>query len=952
VRRFGIPNSWRESGLGLIEGLIAISIVVLAMLIAIPAFHKTYQIVNDFERKGKCERAFLGATNAIELTPPEYRTTNVHHGYWKPEIRSSPVVLNRFSDLAYGLPSGAADFVVRDRFAKFGIDKLYEIQPGHAVGDGSGNVNATEFSGVRLYTPLLLAGSMGYLADLYNGGACADYIPAPNFIKAAIREPNINLFMRVRRQNLITKNVENACPAFWPRSKNQFGRETIYEPYTDTNYDIASYDPGGAAGGKVWVSSDYGFQVDFRGEVVNSGTGAVESTCEIGRTFTMPFDFQNVMDFLEDLKVVRWSMVPPPTGSYRDWTHDFGEPSRGLVRDKRNKFLSVSDNLKTVYTNFYTKTDGNEVKDRPICSQTRNERTAFTISFEIRNLSKEPGVVAMCLDTSKNWLQRAGADATDSYYWCKKSTAAVTDSVSVNIVNDDRTFARVQGWVPCEDMHLCHERPLATRVVKLGDDSVRYEYDYSISNGLNDGSDGFAPSRLWGCEMKFGVALVDPAGNMSYVPNDALTDALRVADETMDQAVPSAMREINPKIYPRPPPCFLCNCKACKGKSLFGGFFKWLLLIILVVVTAGAATPFIAIPGMVGAITGIAALSCLSGNLGCEGGGGYTAPNFDDAKFLQCDDVNRGICKCGQKCNRVKSPGPTWIDRLDGDPDDDTASSSQCKPESKVIKTSLKEFTALLSYKTLEGTRYKYFVGPDEILVDPGDEVMWEEFDPATGIYCFAVYHCKSGAAGAAGTWAVSQETVDDINGNSVTGNLQGCYYVKVGSEANWSASPDGTKPGLGAPVCLYPNFYNGGAALPTNPSGEPLMGYADIKYECWEDTGSEALTPVPPVGAKDNKRYFGNPLEQCSKPYTYETTTVRPATPEKKLTSCGDSGDCFECWKECRPPLNSPFNPFAGTEMMYYQPYTAAAGSLPWCVPNNTSSGGTTEFKVFDKHP
>jgi len=924
-----------RAGFGLVEGLIAIAIVAIGMFFAIPEFHRTYQIVNNFERKGKCERAFLGATSAIELTPPEYRTANVERGFFRATPRAAPNVVNRFNDLAFQIP---ADPVIQARFARHGVDRLYQTLPGGAITDGN-----LDFFGVRLYTPLLLAGPMGYLADLYNTGYCAAFLPVPDFIRNLVQDPNINMSMRVRRQNLLTKAIEAACPPFFPRARNQFGRDTIYEPYTEVNYPIASYDPGGP-GGNVMVSADFGFVVELHADVLGP-TGAVDSTCDVERPYSLPMDFQNVMDFLHDLRVAKWRGYALGPDPYLDMTRDPANPVRGLVLNKKAAFDAATINLQTIYSNYYTQAvTGYQLKDRPECSQRGNEVTRFTLALELRNLRKEPGVIAMCLDTSYNWLWRPAPNNV-AWNWCQKTAGPPTPDATVRIIADAQSVPRSQGWVPCEDLWVCRERPVATRVTQPAAGTIRYEYDYAVTNDRNDGG---ASSRLWGCEIKYGVALVDPAGNMSYVPNEPLTQDAQVSAFTLNQAAPSAMREVNPKIYPRPAPCYTCNCKPCKGKSLFGGFFSWLILLVLIVATGGLA--LFAFP-IIATVVGLGALNCLAGNMGCKKSSNYEPPNFDAAGYLSCRDQNQG-CGCGHRCTKNKAPGPLWVDRLEGAiNDDDTLLSSQCTADPvgapHTVVTATGNFKVLRAYKKPIPGGYEYLPNP----VEPGDEVLWEEFNSATGQYCYAIHVCVGGAAGTPGTFQVQSTTFDDELGNAHNGTLAGCYNVKTAHKIMWgdssAAAPPQNKPNLGPPVCLETNYWPGRHAQ--NPSGEPLRGWGWAEYECAEDTGVEASPPAPPLGTPANMRYVGRALGGCAQTYVLPPA-IRPAAPLAIHGMCG-MDPCFTCWSECRPPLNSPSNPLNGMEMRYYENYNAGAHSgLPWCARPNDGAG-VPPPKVFDTH-
>jgi hypothetical protein len=440
-------------------------------------------------------------------------------------------------------------------------------------------------------------------------------------------------------------------------------------------------------------------------------------------------------------------------------------------------------------------------------------------------------------------------------------------------------------------------------------------------------------NRLWGCELKFLAAGVDTAGNLVYPPGAALdTSAVTTA-----QVVHPSIREANPKIYFKPPPCYTCTCKPCKrGKGGFlGGFFAILVFIILVIATFGTA--IVMGPTWISFVLANLAGICLIGGLGCEKGAENIPDNISAAgTYRACNNVNSG-CKCGQKCSEKRPPGPKWIDTIDPtltiEDLENKLKAMSCEAQLGFPVTSDGvTFFVNRTYKKYNPATNKYDLPDGETRVYHGDEVLWQEFQPSTGKYCIANYKCNKG------TWEVGKEWFDDGEPKStppVPQPLIGCFDVRVAHKFKWN--PPGQPVSLPAPGdadCLEVNFNR----PPFMDLGENLYSYSQFNTECGQDTALETSAPLP-LDSSPIKRVAGTVSTECPVAQTFKvgdtSITLSLAAQPPLYTSCGDSS-CFQCWSKCTPPHNMPQGPDAGSEQKYYEPYSPAYAGLKFCTLNS----------------
>ncbi len=508
------------------------------------------------------------------------------------------------------------DPIVKNRFKYFGIaEKLYDLPTNAPLG------------GVQLYTPLLIGGTMGYLGDLYIKDHCS--VPRQALdLEKTILDPSLTnvdatskpqIFVRVQKQNIKTGDV-GPCDPFWPRARNQFNKnpsDLVYEPNTEFGSNN-SFRP--MVRWPAWMDSNYGFLVTLRAIYKPVGSQTTE-TCEIQRSYQLPQAFQNVIDYTRDIHALKTTSAQGPLA---------GAPVDPVRED--TTMLSTKGDvfgpgaIQPIATNYYLR-NNIKVRERPMCSQDSTEMNReFTLKLELGNLQNEPGVIPLCLDSSHRWMDDLSGNPK---MWCSK-TSAPTPNVSVLIVPDVNRDQRL--WVPCEQLKVCGETPIKVKTtltpLAQGKSNLLYEWTYKFSNDTNP-----QKSLLWGCEMKYKVALSDPSGNLSYIKDKAITAATKTANPL--QSVRSSIKEIEPQIYFRPPPCYQCNCKPCKG-GLFGGLFNLILAIIVLVLF-----------GLVGLFL------CLTGILFNCFGGDYTIPDFARADYVTCDPNNPppgGICPCGKNC--------------------------------------------------------------------------------------------------------------------------------------------------------------------------------------------------------------------------------------------------------------------------------------------------------------
>lgn len=671
-------------GFSALEMIVAAGILATIFIVAMPFFSQQGKIIKEMRTSASCQAVLdtafsrIGSLgNSLSSHQPAYNQA------FKSPISGASAVSLRAYQMPEVVPvefdSGYAD----QRKKMFDLapnGALYTVNPPKSIKipQTGGNTKdiTIQHDGVTLYTPLLLKGSMEYLATKYNSGHCKDFLAASvlsSLDQDAISSEfqgglkNVSVAMKVNRFNLASNNINTSCDQFWPRPRNGGRTNVTYEPqfgYSAQTRQIIGIFPS-------WIGDSDGFRVTLRANFTNE-KGQAE-TCEGTKDFSLPEDKQNVVDYFYDVNYVKGSPASPGVivdnpslaNGLRSGTTCGNFPGATCLR---HPFETILTNLQP-----YDDTNPNwpENRDRPLCSQTPANKINLAISFRVYNMHKENGVVPMCMDTSYQWFKGTSGN------WCPGSYNGGAET------SFDKSWdPRYTGWVPCEHMQFCNSRPDRVVVTKgtgsnfkltsAGGPNQPYtEYKYYYDNISGDKNN----PRMWGCEIKFGIAMLDAAGNLSYTPaQEKIMDGPGIEG---DRRPP--IKEINAHVYFKPPPCYTCNCKPCKGgKGLFGGLFNWVLFAVLVVVSFGAAV-WISITLAVVLSTSVGVL-CYNGGLGCASDGGKNyAPDSSGGKYRSCNDTNNG-CKCGKKCNAIKPPSPGWSGPLDESIDASQLEKNSCVP--------------------------------------------------------------------------------------------------------------------------------------------------------------------------------------------------------------------------------------------------------------------------------
>lgn len=423
------------------------------------------------------------------------------------------------------------------------------------------------------------------------------------------------------------------------------------------------------------VSRHYGFRVTIKGEIAGS------EDCQIVKNFFLPADVHNAMNYKTDFAFIQrpdpsGQATPPtpqppspssssaaavgatqnvaPTLNVDFHTHEIsdkffkhdGFPFDPVVppdpQDQSSSSINYKDlinenkNFASIFagTNFGTPTGGlipnaQYGRERPICSQGdvdgkrlvnfdranpqmgALQSKEFTIRLLFKNLDKEPGVVPLCLNTSShgNFLPPSG----DQFQWCPGGAYAET-----YIYSDHKPGQG--GWVPCEYLRLCGEPPIRTKITTNDKGDLAYYSTYNLYNDNNFNR----KSRLWGCDLSFAVALMDPSGNLSYMPK-----------QTTGQVEKPGILSVVPEIYIKPPPCYACGCSPCKKKK----WYKRLWRFVVSVVSGGI----------------IGGGTCLYQMLDSSSGGYCSRGNNSNQGDSRKCDENHG-CPCGGSCSRINPP--------------------------------------------------------------------------------------------------------------------------------------------------------------------------------------------------------------------------------------------------------------------------------------------------------
>ncbi len=888
---------------------------------------------------------------------------------------------------------------VKDRFRYYGYfasgsERLYTQRPGFTF-DGLNVAN----NGITLYTPLLLDGPVAYLNDLYHLSEFKEtYKTVPQSLSPSGISSKFNSVFEIKLEPyLLATGAANtpSQPRFWIRPRNGnpaadvHGTQRSLEPYT-YNRNSFSFILGEFPANMI---DTHGIRVTVRGRLTNNLTN-VQETCEHRQDYSYKTDYQNSLDFTSDVKGVRPSINKAQNTA--PFAVAVGKTAPNAVTDEtpflsnKNSYTNtMPESLKTVFTNVQWQNNQplwSGDRQRPLCSQnqTASSLNGFYISFRVLDiLDKEPGAIPLCMDTSSQWL------SGESGGWCTRNHWG--NNAATEILYDWRP--RQTGWVPCEKLKMCGDNPdrvetLTGTMTVNGVSHKYYEYRYFYEGVIASRNTG-PHRRLWGCEMKFAAAAIDVAGNLIYPPKEAAMNTAFYLnpDNGYDSRIPK-IREMNPKVYFKPPPCYTCDCKRCpkKGKGGFlGSFFKWIVIAIVSATMLGAfGDPTVFLGGST--LLGL----CLTGGLGCEKDVSVAVPSnlTGQSAFTSCDGGG-GNCRCGSTCQRRNPPAPKWVDIISEDLNvsaaeqyDKFIEENSCDPMTRTITKDGVTFTARLAYRnndTSNSTTKSYL----STKVAHSDEIYWQQLVSSGGklYYCTAKFQCL------AKNWYVAVED-SFSNGVSDNGNsppiepitslgqrpnqeMVGCFEIKTGVSVNWASTnfPSVTQPLRGNRACLEINFNRPPFNILRADGGlNNLLSYSDyggnqIGSECSTDS-TKSLPNYPTLNANPTQRIVGRAVDECGGPETFSdafgndvtftlvtglTRTVPVfdangdpvwAQDEYGNLQFDQDGNRIQatstCWKRCSVSENLPRGPLTSpaSEMMYYENYDSNSDfNLPFCT-------------------
>lgn len=838
-------------GYSLVEVLVSLGIVVGVAFIALPFYSNQKKISSNYEAIGLCQSYLSQAMNRLDSSAGVI--------YERPKLVARTKTFARPDEWSTVLPIYSIDPSRKvslnpnnnrtffDRFSFFEVPQdaagnflLYKTNgPGTLrTYRGSDVIDiTTEADGVLMYTPLLLKGTIADIADLYNisdyrgqASSLPDHLN-PVTLKSGNQYPAVSIQMQIDRIFVGSGAVSNAGSnvKFWPIPRNGVGNTL---PSDTDKYSIRAPDdnavfkssgihtirmaqiPQQAHG--IEMSWDYGFRVSMKAEVTTlDGQGGERiSNCFTTKDYFLPTDFHNIISYKNDFDFIVNNTVQNQSLSTKFFDSDNLSYSNNRRTTYDNTDSDVSSNMildpriMAIFanTNFGTGAGGvpnaKYGKDRPECSQNGDLTKKFEMRIIFKNLHKEPGVIPVCQDLSVHTIKDKDNPTADKI-WCEGAPDA-----EVRVVND---FAPGQtGFVPCEQMRFCGQIPDSVKVIvddQKGD--IEYRYRYTFTNDNNS-----ARNRLWGCDMFFATALVDPSGNTTYLPGQKLSEAFVDVDK------PGFARPLlagtPAKIYFKPPPCWYCDCKPCKGS-------KGLLGLIVGLIVAAVAIYF-GIPPMATSLSAVAfeatvygvmltlGASCgiqWIGEAGACGSSGYSEPNSNHKVCSQ--SRSGGNCSCGRTCSR-KVPVPDPVSFKGGDVPagfQDNSILGYCGYEKITATTDGVSWIVQRGARLANGQFDTSAIITEEDYRQGGPVPQGKQFTPLNGTSYYTMLNTDTGQyflmesicvwSDSAGhpVWQVNRRQID---GQPFDSAIEHSRQVKMGYELNFNA--DGTV-SKGSPRCL-----------------------------------------------------------------------------------------------------------------------------------------------------
>jgi type II secretory pathway pseudopilin PulG len=880
-------QKFSESGMSFVEVLVATSVLAIFFTSVIAFYAQQRLFSNSYVGINQCRAALTRAIARIDAGGGGYNLPALGKGVQlQNNATSSPIYLiDKIQRVSLNpnillLPPPRT---YGDRFAQFlsstasPTARLFDTIPkADSYKREDGTFLTPDYNGILLYTPLLMQGAVADLADLYDlpsfrGNAAS---PLPPIFQSQQDLESKNLMIQIQRYNL---NKGSSSPDeftgsghFWPIPRIQFGipGDPKLVPKAARSYEIRDssndflIDQGKGPAMKIAVlphdentlqmSWDYGFLVTLSLNNYQPSTNFSPVSCQLQKEYSLPPAYHNTLSFQSDFDI-----LDPPAQAYTVT----GQPQKQRVNPKllsnKNDILSLlgqpgpADAISTMFSNVSVKAaDG--ANNRPICTQdssidTKTLDLPLTVTLKFRNLSKEPGAIPMCLDSSGVPAGLRTLDGSD-YQWCPSD---INKGAEVRIVgkNNNGASPAQQGWVPCENLNLCHLKPDAVQITPsaalgLPDDTITYSYQYNFKNDSNTKG-----SSLWGCMMSVQTAVLDPVGNLSYVPAGGKVPNSKTGN--IGSAKP-AMSTVPPFIYFKPPPCYTCKCKNCKGsKSLLGLILALIILVVAISfaqpelfsvfsdayasVMLGAADLATAATLAVGGIAIAATATCFLQAAGATNAGLCTDGSpitYTAGGYNSCRDSNNG-CSCGYTCQKLVPPDP-YFGQSDWSMGSKAPSQTYC-----VYNNGATNAPAGIVLPGTGGYAWQVKMGLRDASgsiskiaqADIGQMSSYSMMDNASGFYCASQRICTADSSSL--TNASWQVYVDVDYNKGVPTPMEGCVPIKVGTQINVG----GNNISKGAAKCIKPDL--------EFSSSEALKDFSSFNCQAFNGVGAYNISAL-----------------------------------------------------------------------------------------------------------